>query len=147
MAQVVIDANIGIALVLNLPYSDLVEQHMAFWRESQVEIVVPSLWWYEVVSSLRKAVIAALLSEQEVLDALEQLSQLGIRVVEASLETHRRALGWAARLKETVAYDAQYLALAEQTGAEFWTADKRLADRAREGNGTWVMWIQEQSSG
>ncbi len=43
----------------------------------------------------------------------------------------------------TVAYDAQYLALAEQTGAEFWTADKRLADRARRRNARWVKWIQD----
>ena len=64
--------------------------------------------------------------------------------VEATLETHRRALGWAARLQATVAYDAQYLALAEQTGAEFWTADKRLADRAHQAKISWVKWIQEQ---
>jgi len=41
---------------------------------------------------------------------------------------HRRALQLAQELNLSAAYDAHYLALAEQFGAEFWTADQRLAN-------------------
>jgi predicted nucleic acid-binding protein len=144
VAQIVIDANVGIALAINLPYSDLAERRFTLWREAQDEILVPGLWKYEVVSALRKAVAANLISESELMTALEELFRLGVREMEASIETNRLALSWASRLKQMVAYDSQYLALAEQIGAEFWTADKRLAESARKAGAHWVRWLGEK---
>jgi predicted nucleic acid-binding protein len=144
VAQIVIDANVGIALAINLPYSDLAERRFTLWREAQDEILVPGLWKYEVVSALRKAVAANLISESELMTALEELFRLGVREMEASIETNRLALSWASRLKQMVAYDSQYLALAEQIGAEFWTADKRLAEGARKAGAHWVRWLGEK---
>lgn len=40
---------------------------------------------------------------------------------------HDRALSLATRFTLPATYDAHYLALAEELGCEFWTADKRLA--------------------
>ena len=74
------------------------------------------------MSTLRKAIVVGWLSPSDGIAALDDLFRMGVREVGASLETHRLALSWAARLKQAVAYDAQYLALAEQIGAEFWTA-------------------------
>ena len=141
MAQVVIDANIGLALVVNLPYSQAAELKFTAWREDDVAVAAPSLWWYEVVSSLRKAAQAGLLSVSETVAALDDLSALGILTIDAALETHRAALGWAERLKQFAAYDAQYLALAEKLGAEFWTADKRLTQNAQRLGVSWVRWL------
>jgi len=45
---------------------------------------------------------------------------------------HRRALQLAEALSLPAAYDAHYLALAERVGAEFWTTDRRLANKVRE---------------
>ena len=45
--------------------------------------------------------------------------------IPASVDLDRLAMDWAERLNQTVAYDTQYLALAEQLGAEFWSADRR----------------------
>jgi len=146
MAQVVIDANVAVALAINLPYSELAERRITSWREQEIEIVVPGLWRYEVVSALRKAIVAGWLSPSDGIAALEDLFRLGVREVEASLETHRLALSWAARLKQTVAYDAQYLALAEQIGAEFWTADRALVNNARQTGAAWVRWIGEKET-
>ncbi len=144
MAQVVIDANIGIALAINLPYSDLAEQRFTAWREGQDQILVPGLWQYEVVPALRKAAAAHLISANELVNALEAIFGLGVEEVEASIETHRLALSWAARLNQTVAYDSQYVALAEQLGAELWTADRRLAASAQKAGADWVKWLGEK---
>ena len=141
MAQVVIDANIGLALVVNLPYSQAVEQKLTAWREQDNDLTVPALWWYEVVSSLRKAVQARLLTSRDALAALDDLATLGIVVHAATVETHRSALAWAERLKQAAPYDAQYLALAEKLGSALWTADKRLALNAKQLGLRWVQWI------
>jgi predicted nucleic acid-binding protein len=141
MAQVVIDANIGLALVVNLPYSQAVEQKLTAWREQDNELTVPALWWYEVVSALRKAVQARLLTSRDALAALDDLTTLGIVIHAARMETHRSALAWAERLRQVAAYDSQYLALAEKLGCDFWTADKRLAQNAKQLGLRWVQWI------
>jgi predicted nucleic acid-binding protein len=143
---VVVDANIGVSLVINLDYSGRAQQLMLSWREKGTELLAPSLWWYEVVSALRKAVVARFATETDIVAALADLAQLGIRTVEPTLETHRLALAWAARLEQSAAYDGQYLALAEQRGAEFWTADRQLAQRAR-AHAPWVHWIQAAHAG
>ncbi|HSR30541.1 MAG TPA: type II toxin-antitoxin system VapC family toxin [Anaerolineae bacterium] len=56
---------------------------------------------------------------------------------------HERALRWADRLGHSKAYDAHYLALAEQEGIELWTADRRLANGAQQAGAHWVHWIGE----
>ena len=57
------------------------------------------------------------------------------------------ALRWAARLNQARAYDAFHLALAEELGAEFWTADRRLANAAQRAGATWAHWIGETVAG
>ncbi len=42
-----------------------------------------------------------------------------------------------------MAYDAQYLAVAERCGATFWTADRRLLERTRQCGVAWVRLINE----
>jgi hypothetical protein len=48
------------------------------------------------------------------------------------------------RLGQSKAYDAFYLALAERLKAEFWTADQRLANGARQLGANWAHWIGEE---
>jgi len=61
------------------------------------------------------------------------------------MEPHRcqAVLEWAGRLNQSRAYDAFYMALAEELGAEFWTADQRLARAAQQAGVTWTHWIGE----
>lgn len=146
-APLVIDANITLAQVLPLPYSDLVMQRMDAWRQARVRIVVPTLWEYEVVSLLRKATAREFLTQDQALAAIETILRLSYEQVPPSVRLDQRALAWAEVLGQSTAYDGQYLAVAEALGVEFWTADRRLANAVRQVGETWVHWVGEEMGG
>lgn len=141
--RVVIDASIALALIVPVPYSPCAAQQFRTWKEAGAEILVPALWEYEVVSGLRKAIVVGALTAEEATAGLQMILALNIEAVMPTLAHHQRALSWAERLGQRVAYDASYMALAEEVHAEFWTADKRLVNGAQQMGATWVRWIGE----
>jgi len=141
MTRVVLDASVAVATALSLPYSPQAARLLE--HLSGAEIYVPALWEYEVVSTLRKSVALGRSTSAEAEGALERMLVLPSTRVAPDPGLHRAALRWADRLGQVVAYDAQYLALAERLGAEFWTADRRLVERARESGLVWVRWVGE----
>ena len=139
--KIVIDANIIVALALPLPYSDAATEKIREWQEQEVEIVVPTLWHYECVSTLRKALVLNIISSEEVSEALQNIFSLGIKDIPPTVHLHQKAMEWASRLNQTVAYDAAYLALAEHLDSDFWTADTKLFKAADDEDLTWVRLI------
>ncbi|MBC6420925.1 MAG: type II toxin-antitoxin system VapC family toxin [Hormoscilla sp. SP12CHS1] len=137
------DSNIFIALVISLPYSQAAIDKMAEWEQQNVELLVPTLWSYEVASTLRKAVATRSISSEEAVEDMQDILSMNIPQVPPTPALHQQALIWAGRLNQIVAYDAAYLALAESQEAEFWTADRRIADAARNLNISWVHHIEE----
>jgi predicted nucleic acid-binding protein len=142
--SLIVDASILTATVLPLPYSDRANEKLNDWNQSGLELVAPILTQYEVVSAFRRAVRAGDLPGESAPASVQSILRLITRFVTPSLELHERALYWAERLRQSKAYDAQYLALAEQERAEFWTADERLYNNARQLGLTWVRWIGEE---
>jgi len=110
----------------------------ATWKQSTVELVAPLLLEYELVTILRKAIAADLLTVDLAEKALQQILELGIRCLLPNSQLHKSALRWAARLGQTKAYDAHYVALAEQQRSELWTADRRLVNAAHQAGVAWV---------
>ncbi len=143
MTTVVIDANLALALAIPLPYSDRARILFEEWKEKGQDLVAPSLWGYEVISGLRKSVVLGVLTSEQADDAVQHLWALDTQQLSATLEQHRRAIEWAERLEHTVAYDAHYLVVAEDLGAPFWTADGKLAKKARSIGADWVHWIHD----
>lgn len=144
MTVVVIDANLWISTVVPLEYSPRALSKLKDWERGQARIVVPTLWHYEVISSLRKAVALEALLPDNLEPALSELEWMAFEEIPPSLDLDRLALAWAERLGQIVAYDAQYLALAEHLGGEFWTADKRLTNSAQQNGVAWVHWVGER---
>lgn len=146
MAQrIVVDANLCIALTIPLPYSEAAAKQWLFWEVNRFEIYAPVLWEYEIVSALRKAIIVGLISKRDTENALQRLLMLGVERKTPDPDLHHSALQWAERAKQTVAYDSQYLALAEALQADFWSADKRLVDSLKSRKLAWLHWIGEVS--
>jgi predicted nucleic acid-binding protein len=98
---------------------------------------------YEVTSALRKAIAAKAITMQDAISALDKVGMINIRKVAPTKELNQLSLKWAEKLRQVVAYDAQYLAVAEQEGADLWTADKRLVNTAHQLGIVWIHWIGE----
>jgi len=139
----VIDANLIAAVVLPLPYSDRATQRLISWKRAGLELLAPVLLEYEIAAVLRRAVVAHWLTTDLAVEAIGKVLALNVRCLTPTPSLHERALRWADRLGHSKAYDAHYLALAEQEGIELWTADRRLANGAQQAGAHWVHWIGE----
>ncbi len=141
--KIVIDANITLALVLPLPYSDAAEVKMRECQNLDIDIFVPTLWHYETVSALRKAVVLNIISHKEASEAIQYICSLGISEYHPTHYLQQKSLEWAKKLNQTVAYDASYLALAEHIKSELWTADEKFVKSAKNAGIIWVKSIKE----
>ena len=124
---IVIDANVALGLVLRLPYSEKVDRWMQDWQLEEAHLVVPTLWEYECLSGLRRAVAVRMISSNDAERIAADLLLLDFQRMPPNLALHQSALRWADRLGQSKAYDAQYVALAESLSAEFWTVDQHLS--------------------
>ncbi len=106
------------------------------WRGEGRLLVAPTLLFYEVANALHRYVRHGMVRPQTAQALLDQALQLGIRLY-SDPDLHREALALAHELRLPAAYDAHYLALARRLNAEFWTADRRLA-QAVAGRFPWV---------
>jgi len=132
MEAVVIDANIAVALLVERPWSALAEQKMLEWTSRNIRLCVPALWPSEVMSALRKAIYQGQMDQDDALKLASAVETWNVQVYVPDAALNRSALIWAQRLEQMVAYDAQYLALAERLNADFYTADKKLFNRCQE---------------
>jgi predicted nucleic acid-binding protein len=93
--------------------------------------VAPPLLWYEVTSVLRNRAHRGRLTLDESSEALEELLNLDVSIISPP-HLHRMAWELATQLDQPTAYDAHYLALAQELDCPFWTADLRLYEAARD---------------
>lgn len=100
------------------------------WFERSVELVGPALLYSEVVSVLRHQVHKGTLEEADASRLVRLFLRLGIKRIE-NAAVYRRAYELATRFGHDRAYDAHYLAVAEQEGCELWTRDGRLYESVR----------------
>ena len=117
----VVDASVVVdALVVTAPAGDLARAEL----RGLAELQVPAIFSAEVTSALRRLVLLGTLSAVRASTALS--SVMTMRAIQYPFEPFARR-AWELRNTITV-YDAWYVALAEQLGAELVTLDKRLAD-------------------
>lgn len=91
------------------------------------DVHVPALCDVEVVSALRRALLARSMGEQRAHEALADY-----RALPLTRHGHEPLLERVLALRHNLsAYDATYVALAEGLGAELLTADRGLARAAR----------------
>ncbi len=139
--SICIDASVVVQLVTGGAYVALITDLWTAWRETRCVLMAPTLLYCEVTNALHRYVVQGYLLPEEAAEALDAALGLDI-TLHGDAELYRHALRLAERFSLPATYDAHYLALAEQLGAEFWTADGKLA-RAVQAALPWVRLVGE----
>lgn len=107
-----------------------------FYARGAIKVIAPRLLIYEVVNALVTAVRHGRIRREDAIEALGNLLALGIEIREVGPDKILEA-----SLKYNVAaYDATYLALAEEQKCELWTGDRGLYQTVKD-KLTWVRWV------
>ena len=134
----VLDASVGYHLFVPQPRQSQLQGLLSTRLATGCSFIAPTLWRYEVTSTLTKALQQRLLTPNETADALAHSLSFPIRLSEPDHELTRAAFAWTVKLQGVAAYDSFYLALAQQAQCELWTYDRRLANAAHE---PWVRYL------
>lgn len=125
-AKLVLDASVAVAIVRREAGAASAQAALRRAREMNAGLVVPSLFWLEVINALARK---HRLPPSVVLEAVAELDSLDLETVDLDRPMLLLALDVVARHGLT-AYDAAYLALADAANAQLVTADARLAAAA-----------------
>ena len=126
--SIVLDANALVVLALDRRRAGTVELLLREWNTEGEDLHAPGLLTYEVASALSRAVAAGQLPAGEVHEAWQRLA--AVPIVLHQLQNVPAVVAMTERLQRKSAYDAAYIFLAEELGAELWTLDGRLARNA-----------------
>lgn len=125
---VVIDANLPAVLASKDPRAGIVGHRLQIWLNTGEELHAPALLSYEVANALTRLIASGRLAPDDLAEAWALVERIPIRL--HPLAGGREVVEIAIRLGRANAYDAAYLALAQQLGAELWTLDGPLARNA-----------------
>ena len=126
--NVVVDSNLLVALATDPGRAPAVRRQLEEWRRGADVLHAPTLLRYEVASSLTRAVVAGGLTRAEATQAWQRISMVTVQLHE--LIDVPAVVEVALTLGRQSAYDAAYIALAQELGADVWTLDGPLARNA-----------------
>jgi predicted nucleic acid-binding protein len=128
--SLVVDASVAIKWFN--PAEDLADRANLIrddYVHGRITLVVPAFWDYEIVNGINKAVARHDLTAEEGRNAVRLM--LAVHAQRVALPPPHESYALAQRYQRSV-YDSWYLALAEQTACEFWTADRKLYNAVHE---------------
>lgn len=126
MSALVVDASAVLALLLGQAGGDATREHLHDHARRGAAILVPDLFWLEVVNGLAHR---HRLPPAAIVEAMYELDQFGFRTAAVGRPTVLAVIDAVGRWGLS-AYDAQYLVLAESSDAGLLTADAALANAA-----------------
>ena len=125
---IVIDSNAVVALVTKDDRAPAIGRQMKIWRDAEESLHAPSLFRYEVANALTRKVVASQLDLADAEAAWQRVLAIAIRL--HGLTDGPTVISIAQKLQRESAYDASYVALAQELDAELWTLDGPLARNA-----------------
>jgi len=108
--------------------------------QGEIELHAPTLLPYEVTNAVLQAIRRDHISPEKGREILTAFQGLGIPTVDVSLQQTLEL----ARTHDRSAYDAAYLALAEETGSKLVTGDRRLYNAVKD-RLPCVLWIEDHA--
>jgi predicted nucleic acid-binding protein len=140
--MICLDANLAAATVLPEGDTTLRARRLTRqWIADGVGFVAPDLWAYEVVSLAFRAVTRGRFSIEDGPAILQEMFNFPITLIRP--QDYARAYEIALTHRLPAVCDAQYLAVAQANGIEFWTGNKKLYDRVHAAL-PWVHWLGEE---
>ena len=138
---VVVDASVAVKWVLAEPDSIIATKLLDTWTNEGKRVIAPTLFAYEVTNIIHRRVVANSLTYDEAVHALRDLLSTGVILYFSNYEEiSLQSIKLAHLFGMPAAYDAHYLALAEQQNCEYWTADVRLWNTVK-GRLSWIRWL------
>lgn len=137
--SVCVDANVVVMALIAGPLADRASALLAQWQRDDAELIAPMLFTYEVPSAIRRGVHLKQITPAEGEVAFHKFLQLPVRLL-ARREIVPIAWELAKRFGRPRIYDATYLAVAQISDCDFWTADEKLYN-AVSGELDWVRWL------
>lgn len=131
MSDVVLDSGILIASVFPETLTPQAQQLIKQLQDENTILHAPALLRYEVVAVSRKAVYQGRVTVEEGLRARDRLLNYPL-TLHLNDDLLKRAYELATEYNRPTAYDAQYLAVAEQLSCAFWTADERMFNAVKD---------------
>lgn len=139
MKRLVIDASVALKWFLqDEKYGDRAMGLLDRSIRGELDLVAPSLMVYEIINALVIAQRKGRIDEERVLASISGFIDLGITFVDV-IGLEARVLHFC-RVYDCTAYEASYLAVAEQGSLVLITGDERLYNGTK-GKTAWVKWI------
>lgn len=140
---VVVDASLALKWVLDEQDSFAAVHLLNSWTDQGTKLIAPALFTYEVANTLHRQAIKGKITYDEAKQGLADIYSTGILLTFLRYEdTSALAMELAHDFHLPATYDAHYLALAQDEGCEYWTADTRLWNAVK-GKLSWVRWFSD----
>lgn len=123
--KLVVDASVALKWLFDdeedlVPARELLGQ----FHRGEAELVVPGHWPLEVLNGIKAGILKKRIESARAQTLADDFVDLGIATTDVTsyaTEIYRTAVDL-----DRTAYDAAYIVLAEKTGLELWTGDKKL---------------------
>jgi predicted nucleic acid-binding protein len=125
---VVLDSNVAVALALDVERAPAIEERLREWEEAGEGLHAPSLFRFEVANALTRNIVSGAINSADATTAWRRI--VAMQITLHGLEDGPAAIAVAQKLQRESAYDAAYVALAQELDAELWTLDGPLARNA-----------------
>ncbi len=142
-SPVCVDASLLVRTLVPGPFSQEAEARLAAWQRTDSPLIAPALLAFEVTTTLRRMVYLNALLPARGEAAFAAFLRIPLRL------SHRKGifpLAWELSKQFNLprAYDTAYLALAQLSNCDFWTADEKLYNAVRH-QLPWVKWIGQSA--
>lgn len=125
--HVCVDASLVMKWVMPEEYADLADSFAQECEERGMGFIAPDFVFAEVSNGIRRQVSRQLLPVMNGLAAVAAASRIPIRRY-TCYDLYADAWRIAQTYNRPSLYDCYYLALAEQSGCDFWTADEKFVN-------------------